>query len=370
VVELAEIFHHYGPLYREKFSQRIPASHRQTMAAIEHCRTEVLGGHIFYCQDCHETLYSYHSCKNRHCPKCQNETAEQWLLKQQQLLLPLPHFMVTFTLPAQLRAVARSHPKSLYNILFRASAAALQQLADDPRFVGGKIGLIGVLHTWTRELNYHPHVHYLVPAGALAADGQAWLPSRKSFLVHVKPLSILFRAKFRAELKKTALFDLVPAETWTKDWVVHSKAVGDGKPALKYLATYVFRVAISNNRLVKVQDDLVTFHYKDSNTGKKRYRTLPAEEFIRRFLQHVLPKGFMKVRYYGLFSPGNRHLLKQVGQLLQEQSIVQPPDDEPAKPVLEPQTETIPQAPCMPCPKCARPMQLLETLKAKRCRSP
>jgi hypothetical protein len=276
------------------------------MDAIEQCRTEALGGHLFFCKDCDETLYSYHSCQNRHCPKCQNESAEQWLVKQQALLLPVPHFMVTFTLPAELRAVARSNQQAVYNILFRASAAALQLLAADrsaelttkpalcrrQNWDGGGAAhpSTGSGQAWTRALLYHPHVHYLVPAGALAPDGQRWLPSRKNFLVRVEPLSIIFRAKVRDELKKTALFDLVPAETWTKEWVVHCKAVDNGQAALKYLATYVFRVAISNNRILKLADDKVTFRYKDSNTGKTRYSTLPAEEFIRRFLQHVLPK--------------------------------------------------------------------------------
>lgn len=184
-MEVADIFRRYGSQYRQKFGQRMPASHHQAMLAIEQCRTEALGGHVFYCEDCDETLYSYHSCQNRHCPKCQNDTAEQWLQKQQALLLPGPHFLVTFTLPAQLRPVARRQQKTVYNILFRTSAAALQQLAADPRFVGGTIGMVGVLHTWTRELNYHPHIHYLVPAGGLAPDGcrperSFWSPSSLS----------------------------------------------------------------------------------------------------------------------------------------------------------------------------------------------
>jgi hypothetical protein len=174
VIELADIFRRYGPQYREKYGERMPPSHRQAMAAIERCRTEALGGHVYTCDACEETVYSYHSCKNRHCPKCQNEAAEQWLVEQQDLLLPTPYFMVTFTLPADLKQLARSNQKSLYNILFRTSAAALQQLAQDPRFVGGQIGMVGVLHTWARDLSYHPHVHYLVPGGGLAADGH-WI---------------------------------------------------------------------------------------------------------------------------------------------------------------------------------------------------
>lgn len=370
MVEVAEIFRRYGPAYRQKFGARMPLRHRQVMTDLEQCRTEYFGGHVFYCEGCDETRYSYHSCKNRHCPKCQNETAEQWLLQQQALLLPVPHFMVTFTLPAELRAVARSHPETIYNLLFRASAAALQQLAADPRFVGGQIGMIGVLHTWTRTLTYHPHVHYLVPAGALAPDGQQWLPSRSAFLVHVKPLSSLFRAKFRDELKKTPWFEQVPAAAWTKAWVVHCKAVGTGQAALKYLATYVFRVALSNNRLVKLVDDRVTFRYKDSKTGKTRYCTLAAEEFIRRFLQHVLPKGFVKVRYYGLFSPSHRPRLAQARHLLGTPLLPPPAATEPTQPVAEADPLNPPQPRPLACPKCGRPMRLIETLKATRCRSP
>ena len=362
MIEMAELFHRYGPRYRAKFGEQMPPSHRRAMTAIEQCRTETFGGHVYYCEACDEALYSYHSCKNRHCPKCQNETAQQWLLRQHELLLPTPYFMVTFTLPADLKQLARSNQKAVYNILFRTSAAALQQLAQDPRFVGGQIGMIGVLHTWTRDLSYHPHVHYLVPAGALAPDGQRWLPARKDFLVHVKPLSILFRAKFRDELKKTSLFEGIPAETWTKDWVVHCQPVGSGVAALKYLAPYIFRVAISNNRILKVEDDQVTFRYKDSDTGATRHRTVSAEEFIRRFLQHVLPKGFVKVRYYGFFSHGNRHLLHKIRQILASSSTARPADPQLANPTSQDRA--------LRCPQCGKAMRLIETLQPKRHRPP
>jgi hypothetical protein len=321
-----------------------------------------MGGHVYQCEACDEALYSYHSCKNRHCPKCQNDTAEQWLVEQQELLLPTPYFMVTFTLPTDLKQLARSNQKSLYNILFRTSAAALQQLAQDPRFVGGRIGMVGVLHTWTRDLSYHPHVHYLVPAGALAADGQCWLPAKKDFLVHVKPLSILFRAKFRDELKKTALFDLVPAETWKTDWVVHCQPVGSGVSALKYLAPYIFRVAISNNRILDLRDDCVTFSYKDSDTGETKHCPVTAEEFIRRFLQHVLPKGFVKVRYYGFFSHGNRQLLHKIRQLLAASSTAKQTDPQLANPASQDQA--------LRCPQCGQAMRLVQTLQPKRYRPP
>jgi len=271
VVELATILHRYGPAYREKFGPRMLPSHRRAMHDIEQCRTEVLGGQVYYCPNCERARYSYHSCKNRHCPKCQNDAAQQWLDQQKDLLLPVPYFLLTFTLPAGLRDIVRSNQKRMYNLLFRTSAAATQKLARDPRFVGGQIGLIGVLHTWSRNLTYHPHVHYLVPAGGLAADGQTWLPSRQDFLVPVKPLSIIFRAKFRDALQKTDLFDSVPAEAWTQDWIaVGCQPVGSGIAALKYLAPYIFRVAISNNRLLKLADDQITFRYKASDTGNLR----------------------------------------------------------------------------------------------------
>jgi hypothetical protein len=359
MIELAEIFRRYGAPYRAKFGQRLPWPHRQAMAAIEQCRTEAMGGHIYYCDQCDEALYHYHSCKNRHCPKCQHQTAQQWLIKQQALLLPLPHFLVTFTLPAALRPVARSHQSLIYNMLFRTAAAALQQLALDVRFVGGQIGIIGVLHTWGRTLSYHPHVHFLVPAGGLSPDGQSWRPARNAFLVHVKPLSRLFRAKFRAALSKTALSDQISTKTWRMDWVVHCKAVGKGRKALGYLARYIFQVAISNHRILKLENDRVTFRYKDTATGKMKYCTLAAEEFIRRFLQHVLPKGFVKVRYYGFFSPGQRSLLCQVQQLMVILSLAKSTGElrpEPAWPAQE--------AIC--CPKCGRVMRLMETVQPRQ----
>ena len=217
MIEVAEIFRRYGPGYREKYGDRMPYSHLRVMWAIEHCRTEALGGHVYHCQACDENRYCYHSCRNRHCPKCQNEKGQLRLEKQGDLLLPVPYFMLTFTLPAELKKLARHHQKLFYNLLFRASAAATQKLALDPRFVGGKIGMVGVLHTWGRNLSYHPHVHYLVPAGALADDGKSWLPARTDFLMPVKALSKLFRAKFRDALRKTECFDDVPVSVWGQD---------------------------------------------------------------------------------------------------------------------------------------------------------
>ncbi len=216
MIELAEIFRRRGPTYREKYGVRMLPSHRRAMRDIESCRTEMLGGHVYLCPHCERKQYSYHSCKNRHCPKCQQNAAQGWLERQQELRLPVPYFLLTFTLPEGLRGIARRNQKTIYNLIFRTSAAATQQLAQDSRFVGGRIGMIGVLHTWTRDLNYHPHVHYLVPGGGLAEGGESWHQSRKSFFLPVKPLSILYRAKFREALRGTDLFGEVPAEVWSR----------------------------------------------------------------------------------------------------------------------------------------------------------
>jgi hypothetical protein len=270
--------------------------------------------------------------------------------------------MLTFTLPAGLRHVARSHQKRIYNLLFRTTSAASQKLAGDSRFVGGQIGMVGVLHTWARDLTYHPHVHYLVPAGGLSPDGQSWLPSSEKFLVPVKALSFIFRAKFRDSLRQTDLFDLVPTEVWRQDWVVHCKPVGNGAAALKYLAPYIFRVAISNNRIVKLADDQVTFRYKESNTDKTRYCTLAAKEFIRRFLQHVLPKGFIKVRYYGWLSSGNRRRLSLIRKLLGAA--------ESKELIEDPQIAVAGEDHSLACPECGQTMQVVQTLRAKRRRPP
>jgi Putative transposase/Transposase zinc-binding domain len=355
MVEIAEIFRLHGPDYRAKFRDRMPPSHLRAMEQIEQCRTEALGGQLYFCQQCAEFHYSFHSCKNRHCPKCQNDQAEAWLENQKGLLLPVNYFMVTFTLPEELRSLARSHQKTVYNILFRASADALLELASDPRFVGARLGMVGVLHTWTRDLFYHPHVHYIATGGGLSPDG-LWLNARQDFLVHVKPLSVLFRAKFRDQLKKTDLFHLVDQQTWNKDWVVHCQGVGTGEAACKYLAPYIFRVAISNRRILKLEDGQVTFSYKDSATEQIKFSTISAEEFIRRFLQHVLPDHFVKVRYYGLLSPSNRHLLDQARQLLTTltQSDSSNTDRQPKVTIDAPR-----------CPRCGSILRLLERLKPK-----
>ena len=318
MVELADIFCRHGPEYLDRFADRMLPSHIRAMYDIVNCRTPAMGGRVYQCQnpDCHKHLYSYHSCGNRNCPKCGQNQTEQWLQGQHTRLLPTHYFLVTFTLPAELRNVARSNQKFIYNLLFRSSAVALQKLANDPRFVGGTFGMIGGLHTWRRDMQYHPHVHYIVPGGGLSPDRSRWIPSDPEFLVRVEPLSLIFRAKFRDALKKTPLYQNLSLHVWTKHWVVHIKPVGDGHCALKYLAPYVYRVAITNNRIDKLENRSVFFRFKDSATNQRKIHSVAVMEFIRRFLQHVVPKGFVKIRYYGLFAPGNRTLLATAKQLL------------------------------------------------------
>jgi len=319
VTVLAEILQEQGDRYRKRYGNRMLPSHRQAMRDLERCRTVSLGGHIYSCPECGQVEFQYHSCRNRHCPKCQGRKGEEWLEKQQDLLLPVPYFLLTFTLPDSLRDLARSQQRLFYSTLFRTSAAAAQKLAQDPDYVGGQIGMVGVLHTWGRDLTYHPHVHYLVPSGGMDGNGE-WLPVRNNFLFPVKALSKIFRAKFRDALQGEDCFEDIPAHVWRKDWVVHCKQVGRGLGALKYLAPYIFRVAISNRRIVRFDGGNVTYLYKPR--GKKTFKrsTLAAEEFIRRFLQHVLPRGFVKVRYYGFLSSAVRPKLNVLRQFLKASS--------------------------------------------------
>ncbi len=365
MTSLADVFRQYGSQYRTKFGARILPSHRQALRDIVRCRTAALGGHRYYCAACDEHHYRYHSCRNRHCPQCQTGKAQQWLVQQQALLLPVPFFMLTFTLPEPVRKIARRNQQVIYNLLFRVSAAATQQLARDPRFVGGQIGMVGILHTWSRTLTYHPHVHYLIPAGGLAADGQTWRPGKENFFLPVKALSKIFRAQFREALQKTSLFETLPHAVWQQAWVVHCKPVGHGGHALKYLAAYVFRVALGNQRILALKNGRVTFRYKDSQTGQYKNSSLLAEEFIRRFLQHILPRGFVKVRYYGLFSPSHRAKLPALHQQLGDQSLPLAADS-PA----DSETEGHKPPHAFRCPTCGQLMQRQERLQPDSPRPP
>ena len=318
MIEIADIFKKHGSSYLSKYSAGMLPSHTKAFDDILKCRTPIMGGKLYYCPDCKKYEYSYHSCGNRNCPKCQNDKADLWLEKNNKLLLPVNHFMVTFTLPEELRSFARSNQKLFYNLLFKCSSKSIEKLSADPKYIGGKPGMIGILHTWSRTLVYHPHVHYIVTGGGLSENKNKWNKSSSNFLLPVKALSIIFRAKFRDKLKKEnpALFNSIPSKIWRKDWVVNSITVGRGKKALKYLAQYVFRIAISNSRIITLKNGKVTFKYKESKTKLWKTMTLEVEEFIRRFLQHVLPSGFVKVRYYGLFAVKNRTFLEQIREIL------------------------------------------------------
>lgn len=364
-LEPADLFRRYGSSYRQKHAHHLLPGHRQAMRAIVHCRTEDLGGQVYRCDACGETRYSYHSCRNRHCPKCQHQQTEEWLILQQELLLPVPYFMLTFTLPSELRDLAYRHQKLIYDLLFRASSQAVQKLARDPRLIGGQIGLVGVLQTWTRDLIYHPHVHYLAPAGGLASDGQTWLKARHNFLP-AKALSPIFRAIFRRALQKTNLFALVSPKVWRKKWVVHCKSVGNGQAALKYLAPYIFRVALSNRRLIRCVDtgdmtsSRITFSFRSSDDGQLKRCTLSAEDFIQRFIQHILPHRFVKVRYYGFFAATQRAKLIA----LQKQLASLAPLDDACQDTVSPVPHKI------LCPKCGQPMLFQYDLPPVACRSP
>jgi len=315
---IQEIFKSYGADYLKKHAAKMPAIHKKALYAIINCRSPQLGGEVYRCDKCKQYHYSYHSCGNRHCVVCGNDDAGQWILNQQKKLLPFRYFLATFTMPEQLRDICRSNQKLLYNILFRASSDALKTLAKDRKYLGAQIGMTGILHTWTRALIYHPHVHYLVAGGGITEKGEKLRFSDNDFLMHVKPLSKIFRAKFCDALNSKApeLYRQIPAPCWKRDWVVHIKPVGSGEKALEYMGRYLFRVAISNNRILKLQHGKVTFRYTDYKTGKSKILTLDALEFIRRFLQHVLPKQFMKVRYYGFLAAASGKKLIKLRKLL------------------------------------------------------
>jgi hypothetical protein len=300
---VADVLRQYGGTYLQRFGARMPAEQRKVLHALRACRTGELGTVHYACATCGRTHVMGRSCGNRHCATCQQHQTQAWLEKQTARLLPCPYFLLTFTLPAELRGLARSHQRVVYAALFEASRQAIRQLAADPKFLGSpRCGFFGVLHTWGRSLEYHPHVHYVVPGGAVNAAGDAWIPSGAAFFLPVRALSLLFRAKFRDLLGKAGLLKLSDPAVWRRDWVVHSQAVGDGRASLRYLAPYVFRVAISDRRILSCDQGRVTFSYRKSGTSHWRTMTVDALEFIRRFLQHVLPRGFQKVRHYGFLS--------------------------------------------------------------------
>lgn len=312
MLELADVVRRYGDVYLQKFGHNMPPSHRRALQDIRHCRTEVLGGHVYVCNQCGHRQYAYHSCKNRSCPKCQREDTDLWLARRRQELLAVPYFHVVFTLPKEFRELVRRHQKTLYGVLMKAAAKSLTKLAADPRYVGGQLGILAVLHTWTGTLTYHPHVHCLVPAGGVSQDGR-WLSARKDYLVPVDALSPIFRGMFLEMARQALPRANLSGVARGKQWVVYCKPTVQGtERVLQYLARYVHRVALANSRLVRIEADQVTFRYRDRGKRQARTMTLPSLEFLRRFLQHVLPRGTHKVRYYGFWSPFHRQLLRRI----------------------------------------------------------
>ena len=298
-----EIFRTFGPEYRERFGHSMPREHHKVITTLINCRTEETGIAFYECEKCGASHIVYQACGNRHCPTCQHHKIRQWLENHLDQQLPGHHFMITFTVPEKIRSFIRSHQRLAYSAMFRASSEAIKKLVADPRYIGGDLpGFFGVLHTWGRTLGYHPHIHYVVTGGALSSADRTWHPSRVDFYLPVKALSTIYRAKFRDEMKKASLYDHIPSTVWDCDWNVHCQAMGAHEAPLMYLAPYVFKVAISNSRIIKVEDKTVFIRYKKSHSNRFRTLALDVFEFIRRFLQHILPSGFMKIRYYGFMN--------------------------------------------------------------------
>lgn len=299
---ITEIFRAVGPEYLERFPD-MPLDHKKTIAAIINCRSGEFGQVVYQCQKCGKQHALDRSCGNRHCPQCQYHKSRQWLDTQLGRQLPGPHFMLTFTMPEELRPFCRSHQRAAYGAMFKAASRAIKKLAQDPRFMGADLpGFTAVLHTWGRQMQYHPHLHLIVPGGGLSEDRKRWLPSGKNFYLPVKGLSKIFRGKFKAEMARRELIGSIDPAVWKIDWNVNSQAVGDGEASYKYLAPYIFRVAISDSRIIAVSEGEVTFSYRKKESNRQRRTSVDTIEFIRRFLQHVLPTGFMKVRHYGFMS--------------------------------------------------------------------
>ena len=333
-LEVAQIFRHHGPGYRHDHGLS-PGQH-QAMRDIERCRTAHLGGHVDVCsQSCGYSAISYNSCRNRHCPKCQSLKQAKWLAQRLERLLPTHYFHLVVTLPHELQMLARCNPELVYNLLFEAASRALLQLARDYERLKAQIGFTAVLHTWDQDLNFHPHLHLVVTGGGLSLDGERWIAARNGFLLPVKALSKIIRGKFLEALEKDylegRLGDRVPHAQFPgflrklrrKKWVIYAKeAFGGSQKAFHYLSRYTHRVAISNHRLVSLAEGKVSFQARDnSRPGQKRLVTLTAQEFIRRFLLHVLPPRFVKIRHYGLMAPSNaKTKLEQARTLLSLQA--------------------------------------------------
>jgi hypothetical protein len=311
------IFRMYGKQYLARYGDRMPHIHKKVMRDICECRSGSFGTIVYACNDCNIRQPVPCCCGNRHCPTCQQHKSEEWLHKQMKNLLPTHYFLLTITLPQGLRDIARSHQTIVYRALFSCAHEALKKLAKDKRFIGSsRIGYLAVLHTWGGMLQYHPHIHLVIPGGAVSEKGDQWLPSRQDLFVHTKPLALIFKATFRDAMKKANLINKIDPSVWKQEWVVDSQPAGKGHNALRYLARYVFRVAISNNRIKSIKDNAITFTYKDRERKTWKTMELKPMEFIRRFLQHVLPRGFMKIRHYGFLNPNSSFSIDRLRELI------------------------------------------------------
>jgi len=379
-LEVADIFRDHGPAWRQANAGHVSLDQLKVMSAIESCRTAALGGHVLRCENCSHTLIAYNSCRNRHCPKCQGAAAKEWLAEREAELLPLPYFHVVFTLPARIADIAYHNKAVIYGLLFKVSAQTLITIAADPKHLGARIGILSVLHTWGSALTHHPHVHMIVPGGGFSLDGKSWVACRPSFFLPVRVLSRLFRRLFlneleaahadgklqffgqHAALSEAKAFAAYLAPLRNREWVVYSKRpFGGPKEVLRYLARYTHRVAISNRRLIACDDNGVTFKWKDYRLeGSERYKlmTLPTHEFIRRFLIHVLPAGFHRIRYYGLLASGAR-----AANIARARNMLALPliPIEAIKAATANPDE--PKTPEHPCPCCGGRMVIIETFQ-------
>jgi Putative transposase/Transposase zinc-binding domain len=346
-LEVADVFRRYGESYRQQYGASMSAGQRRVMNAIEVCRTAALGGHLERCDECGYERNAFNSCRDRHCPKCQGLARAQWIEERQSELLDAPYFHVVFTVPEEIAAIAYQNKQVIYGILFQATAETLKTIASDPKHLGAEIGFFAVLHTWGQNLPFHPHLHCVVPGGGLSPDGQRWVSCRPNFFLPVRVLSRLFRRLFLKSLEQAfdsgklqffhALESFRQPPTFLQlvdrlkacEWVVYAKRPFAGpQQVLDYVGRYTHRVAISNNRLLDIENGEVSFQWKDYRDGDQlKTMTLSADEFIRRFLLHVLPDGFQRIRYYGfLANRYRRQKLEQCRRLLGMQSPVEHPD--------------------------------------------
>jgi hypothetical protein len=357
-LEVADVFRKFSASYLEAFGETMLPSHRRALEDIMACRTPAMGGQVYRCGNCERTFYAYHGCRNRSCPACHTDQTRRWLGARCAELLPCAYYHVCVTVPEQLRETLRANQRDGYALLMKAASAAVLELCADQRRMGATPAVLSVLHTWTAAMQYHPHVHLLVSGGGLGADGKTWREAAHPFLLPVHALSKLVRGKFMALLKKACpdLAGHVAADVWKRPWVTWCKPWGKGETAvLDYLARYVHRIAIANARILAMDGYTVTFRYKDRKAGVFRICTVSGHEFMRRFLQHVLPKGFHKVRYSGLWHASRRAQRQNVRNTLQLRHTPKTPPPAPGGlAAVEPEPAAMsgdhPSNP--PCPHC------------------